>query len=92
MKKIILMAAFAAAGLVSAKNSEVKITEKKTEKTEKAQEAFRLCGVAVTYYDPKGNVSGTDWFVIDAPTLSSCQAYQSFVLWNLTQSGYHITP
>jgi hypothetical protein len=85
MKKIILLAAFGVAGLVSAKPAVVKKSEKKETK-------FQLCGVHVTYYSSTGTVTGSSWFLTDAPTFSSCQAYQSFVQWNLTQAGYTITP
>ncbi|GAA4152232.1 hypothetical protein GCM10022217_06860 [Chryseobacterium ginsenosidimutans] len=89
MKKIILLAAFGVAGLVSAKPAVVKKSEKQTEKKETK---FRLCGVLVTFYDNQDNPIGSQWFLTDAPTLSSCQAYQTFVQWNLSQTGYHITP
>lgn len=89
MKKIILLAAFGVAGLVSAKPSVVKKSEKQNEKKETK---FQLCGVHVTYYNSAGVVTGSDWFLTDSPTLSSCQAYQSFVQWNLAQAGYTITP
>ncbi len=94
MKRIILLAAFGVAGLISAKTADVKEkeTEKKIEKFKKQQSAFRLCGVLVTFYDPKGNVTGSQWFLTDTETLSSCQAYQSFVLWQLNQSGYTLIP
>ncbi|KQT26000.1 hypothetical protein ASG22_04720 [Chryseobacterium sp. Leaf405] len=89
MKKMILLAAFGIAGLVSAKPTFVKKSEKQTEKKEAK---FRLCGVLVTFYDSDNNPTGSQWFLTDTPTLSSCQAYQSFVQWNLTQGGYTITP
>lgn len=89
MKKIILLAAFGVAGLVSAKPAIVKKSEKQTEKK---QANLRLCGVLVTFYDNQDNPVGTQWFLIDAPTFSSCQAYQTYVQWSLSQSGYHITP
>lgn len=93
MKKILLMAAFVAAGLVNAKNAETKVPKEVQElKTEKSEKTLRLCGVFVTFYDPKGNVTGTQWFLTDAPTISSCQAYQSFVQWNLANSGFTIEP
>lgn len=89
MKKIILLAAFGVAGLVSAKPAIVKKSEKQTEKKETK---FQLCGVHVTYFNSEGMPYDSQWFLIDAPTLSSCQAYQTFVQWNLTQAGYTITP
>jgi len=86
MKKILLLSALGAAGLVSAKSAETKeVREVKSEKT------FQLCGVLVTFYDSENNATGTQWFLIDAPTLSSCQAYQSFVKWNLSQAGFSIS-
>lgn len=88
MKKIILLAAFGVAALVNAKISDVKVPEKQTAKTESK---FQLCGVFVNYYDEKGNWAGSQWFLTDAPSLSSCQAYQSFVKWNLTQAGFNLT-
>ena len=84
MKKLVILAALGVAGFVSAKNTNVA----KNEKTEKT---FQLCGVLVTFYDSENNVTGTQWFLTDAPTLSSCQAYQSFVKWNLSQAGFSIS-
>lgn len=89
MKKIILLAAFGVAGLVSAKPSVVKKSEKQNEKKETR---LKLCGVLVTFYNSENVAVGSQWFLTDVSTLSSCQAYQSFVQWNLTQAGYTITP
>jgi len=89
MKKVILLAAFGVAGLISAKTPDVKLSEKKIEKK---TSVFRLCGVIVTFYDPKGNPAGSQWFLTETETFSSCQAYQSYVQWQLTQYGYTITP
>ena len=81
MKKLLLVATIAVAGFANAKNTNV-IKEMKIEKSIKT---FQLCGVHVTYYDSEGTATGTEWFLVDAPTLSSCQAYQSFVMYNLSQ-------
>ncbi|MCJ7932258.1 MAG: hypothetical protein MUW56_01140 [Chryseobacterium sp.] len=90
MKKLILLAAFGVAGLVSAKSADFKISSIKTEKTE-IKKAFDLCGVNVTFYDSEGNVTGSQWYVTDAPTLSSCQAFQAMVKWNLVKAGFSLS-
>jgi hypothetical protein len=92
MKKFIVMSALGVAGLISAKTAEVKVSEKKIEAKEKKASAFRLCGVLVTFYDVTGIPSGNQWYLTDASTLSSCQAYQTYIQWQLTQMGYTITP
>ncbi|WP_412850347.1 hypothetical protein ACL0VS_11600 [Chryseobacterium sp. PMSZPI] len=91
MKKVILLAAFGVAGLVSAKSADLKISSIKTEKAKEIKKTFDLCGVNVTFYDSEGNVTGSQWYVTDAPTLSSCQVYQSMVKWNLVRAGFTLT-
>ena len=91
MKKAILLAAFGVAELVSAKTADLKISEKQVEKIEKTKTSFQLCGVNVNFYDSEGNWTGSQWFVTDAPTLSSCQVFQTIVKWNLSQAGYTVT-
>ena len=91
MKKIILIAALGVAGLVSAKNAELKNAENQIEKKELINNAFQLCGVNVNFYDSEGNWTGSQWFLTDVPTYQSCQAFQIIVKFNLMQAGYSIT-
>ncbi|MFS4471114.1 hypothetical protein [Chryseobacterium sp. T20] len=91
MKKVILLAAFGVAGLVSAKSADFKISSIKTEKAKEIKKAFDLCGVNVTFYDSEGNVTGSQWYVTDAPSLSSCQAFQAMVKWNLVRAGFSLS-
>ncbi|ROI05439.1 hypothetical protein EGI16_03370 [Chryseobacterium sp. G0240] len=90
MKKVILLAAFGVAGLVSAKSADVKINSN-VNKSQEMKKAFDLCGVHVNFYDSEGNLTDSQWYVTDAPTLSSCQAFQSMVKWNLTRAGFSIS-
>ncbi len=104
MKKFILLAAFAAAGLVGAKTADVVETKVvSAEKTEKAKtisnpdkkdsdKAFQLCGVTVTYYDSNGNPTGQEMFTSDQSTLENCQMWQSLVKHRLQKAGFTLTP
>ena len=86
MKKIILLAAFGVAGLVSAKGA----VENKVESKGTAKVAFELCGVMVTYFDAQGRPYDQKWFTSDQPNLTSCMAYQSSVITNLRSQGFTV--
>ncbi|TXF76256.1 hypothetical protein [Chryseobacterium sp.] len=92
MKKIILLAAFAAAGFLSAKSSvETKLNEKKTELNCDKFISVQECGVFVVYYDAGGYITGSQYFSSDQPDLQSCQRYQSAVKLTLVIAGYWLT-
>lgn len=92
MKKIILLAAFGVAGLVSAKNTVSKKSESVTIKKEKkAKKPFRLCGVTVVYYNSQGMISDVKFLTSDQPTLESCQAWQKNQVAAIKQAGYSIS-
>ncbi|MCJ7934781.1 MAG: hypothetical protein MUW56_14420 [Chryseobacterium sp.] len=83
MKKVILIAAFGAAGFVGAKPTDVKIVKK-------AQVVFQLCGVMVTYFDSQGRPYDQKWFTSDQSSLSACQSYQDGVIANLKSQGFRV--
>jgi len=87
MKKMLLIAAFGVAGLVSAKgNGNV---DEKIEKKEKQEQkvAVRECGVVVTYW-VGGQVVGQETITSDQPDLASCQAFQNGVKAALMMAGF----
>jgi len=86
MKKIILLAAFGVAGLVSAKGS----AETKTSETKKATVAYELCGVTVTFYNDRGEITGQRMYTSDQPNLNSCMVYQSGIIAGLRAQGYNV--
>jgi len=85
MRKILILAAFGVAGLVSANGK----SERKPE-IKHAKVVFQLCGVMVTYYNSAGRVTDQKWFTSDQPTLNSCMAYQAGVIANLRSQGYNV--
>jgi len=97
MKKIILLAAFGVAGLVSAKNAveskvetksktEVK-AEAKTEVGEEVKSPKQTCGVQVTYYSG-GQVVGSQLLTSEQSTLEDCQKWQKGVRFALQIAGF----
>lgn len=92
MKKIILLAAFGVAGLVSAKGTDSKKAEKVILKKEtKAKKPLRLCGVSVVYYDSAGNIKDVKFLTSDQPTLDACQSWQRGQIAAIQQAGYSIS-
>ena len=89
MKKIILLAAFGVAGLVSAKGTIENKVEIKFEKIEVGS-AFQLCGVTVTFYNSLGEITGQQLYTSDQPNLDSCLTYQSGVIADLRAQGYRV--
>lgn len=88
MKKLIILAAFGAAGLVSAKGAVESKFDVKAQKEVKAQDApARTCGVVVTYYSG-GQVVGTETLTSDQPNLESCQKWQNGVRFALQIAGF----
>lgn len=91
MKKIFLVAAVSAAGLMSANgNVENKFETQKKQEVKEAQVTFQLCGVMVTYFNSQGQPTGQTWFTSDQPDLNSCMAYQAGVIANLRAQGYNV--
>lgn len=90
MKKIILLAAFGVAGLVSAKDNEK--VDKKAEDIKKTEQkaVVRECGVVVTYW-VGGQVVGTQTITSDQPDLESCQNFQTGVKVALWAAGYWLS-
>jgi len=90
MKKIILLAAFGVAGLVSAKDNG-NVTEQIAE-IEKIEQTvvIRECGVVVTYWSG-GQVVGTETITSDQPDLESCQKFQTGVKVALWAAGFWLT-
>ncbi|MFN1216078.1 hypothetical protein ACKW6Q_03740 [Chryseobacterium kwangjuense] len=86
MKKIILLAAFGAAGIMGAKET----VENKIESKERAGATVQLCGVMVTYYNAEGQPYGQQWFTSDQPTLTACMAYQASVIADLKAKGFDV--
>lgn len=90
MKKLLLLAAFGVAGLVSAKgNIDEKIEKGKTDKTEK-KAAVQECGVVITYWEG-GQVVGQQTVTSDQPNLESCQKWQEGVKVALRIAGFWLT-
>jgi len=90
MKKIILLAAFGVAGMVSAKSAvESKIENKAKTETKEQDKPVQTCGVMVTYYQG-GQVVGTQTFTSDQPDLASCQKYQKAIKFALQISGFWV--
>ena len=89
MKKIILLAAFGAAGLVSAKDAIYKKTEKAPLKKE--IKPVKLCGVSVVYYDGAGNIKDVKFLTSDQPNLEACQNWQRNQVAAIQQAGYSIS-
>lgn len=90
MKKILVLAAFGAAGLISAKNTVENKTETKKVKTEvkaKAKSPKQTCGVVITYYSG-GQVVGSETVTSDQPDLASCQKWQNGVKFALQIAGF----
>ena len=87
MKKLLLVAAFAVAGLVSAKDN--KTTDEKVKKEEKTEQKAPLqeCGVVITYWSG-GQVVGMETVTSDQPNLASCQIWQGYVQFSLQIAGY----
>lgn len=92
MKKIILLAAFGVAGMVSAKSAVENKPENKakTETAEKEQPS-QTCGVTVTYYNANGQYSGTGYYSSDQPTLEACMSWQSAKIRSLRLQGYSVS-
>jgi hypothetical protein len=86
MKKLLVVATIAVAGLVSAKGA----VETKASTSKKATVAFQLCGVTVTFYNSTGQITGQQMYTSDQPNLTSCMAYQSGVIANLRAQGYRV--
>ncbi|MCY0967995.1 hypothetical protein [Chryseobacterium wangxinyae] len=92
MKKIILLAAFGVAGLVSANGTTSKKIERVILKKEiKAKKPLRLCGVSVVYYDSAGNIKDVKFLTSDQPTLETCQNWQRNQVAAIQQAGYSIS-
>lgn len=91
MKKIVLLAAFGVAGLVSAKSSITKdVNESKVSSTVSVNYSFenkQLCGVYVTFYNESGQVTGSHFYSSDQSSYSDCQNYQAGVRRMLLQMG-----
>lgn len=86
MKKVLLLAAFGVAGLVSANSSIVKDT-----KVTVKSEIFQECSVRVRFYNAQGQYVGSQTFTSDQATLSDCQSYQKAVKQFVQDLGYTIT-
>jgi hypothetical protein len=92
MKKIILLAAFGAAGLVSAKSFHNVGDNNKKEGKEPQKEqqvVIRQCGVQITYWEG-GQVVGSQLVTSEQPDLASCQAWQNGVKFALSIAGYWV--
>ena len=90
MKKIILLAAFGVAGLVSGKD--YKTCEENAKKDKKVEQKATLqqCGVQITYYYG-GQVTGVETIYSDQPNLESCQKWQTGVKLALWYQGFWLT-
>jgi len=95
MKKIILLASFGVAGLVSAKGTPTSKFEESKAKTEikerkEKEKPVQTCGVVVTYWSG-GQVVGTQTITSDQPDLESCQNFQTGVKVALWAAGYWLS-
>lgn len=88
MKKIFLVAAFGAAGLMSAKGNVE--NNFKSQESQDVKFKFQLCGVMVTYFNSAGEPTGQTWFTSDQPNLNACMAYQAGVIADLRKQGYNV--
>lgn len=86
MKKLLLVAMIAVAGVASAKDNEKVKNDKKTKKVEQ-KAPFQQCGVTITYYSG-GKVTGIKTVYSDQPTLEACQNWQTGVKVALWAQGF----
>lgn len=89
MKKLVILAAFGVAGMVSAKSTVENKFETKNQKEVKQAESSpkQTCGVTITYYSG-GQVVGTQVVTSEQPDLPTCQKWQNGVRFALQIAGF----
>lgn len=89
MKKLVILAAFGAAGMVSAKGAVENKFETKNQTEVKQVQASpkQTCGVTITYYSG-GQVVGTQVVTSEQPDLPTCQKWQNGVKFALQIAGF----
>ncbi|WP_312287989.1 hypothetical protein [Chryseobacterium gleum] len=93
MKKLILLAAFGAAGLASAKANDGKAIKNDNSieaSTMQKTVVYQECGVVVTYWSG-GQIVGQETIVSDQPDLQSCQQFQTGVKVALWAAGFWLS-